>query len=53
VPAVGAFGVRATGEGGHALLKRGASRTANYQSLGDRNGEELQRVVGVGSTEPK
>jgi hypothetical protein len=32
---------------GHALLKRGAGRSANYQSLGDRSGAQLLRVVGV------
>jgi hypothetical protein len=43
VPAVGAFGVRA----GMALLKRGREASANYQPLGDRSGDELQRVVAV------
>jgi hypothetical protein len=39
VPTVGAFGVRAAGEGGHALLKRAARRSANYQSVVGRSGE--------------
>jgi hypothetical protein len=47
VPAVRALGVRAAGEGGHAPLKCVARRAANYQSLGDREGDQLQRVVGV------
>jgi hypothetical protein len=45
VPAIGAFGVRAAGEGGHGLLKRGRARRANYQSLGDRDAGEVQGVV--------
>jgi hypothetical protein len=48
-PAVGAFGVRAASESGHFLLKREAHRPANYQSLGDRNGELLHGVVGMDS----
>jgi hypothetical protein len=47
VPVVVAFGVAAAGECGHAPLKRTADRPTNYQSLGDRNGEGLQRVVAV------
>jgi hypothetical protein len=37
---------------GHALLKRAADGEANYQSLWDRNGEELQRVGGCGQGGP-
>jgi hypothetical protein len=45
VPAIGTFGVRAAGEGGHGPLKRGGRRAANFQSLVIGKAHELQRLV--------
>jgi hypothetical protein len=33
----------------HGALKRGVERSANYQSLGDRNARELLPIAGVDS----
>jgi hypothetical protein len=49
MPAVLAFGIAAAGQFG--LLKRAAERSANYQSLGDRNAARVQRVVAVDHSE--
>lgn len=35
------------GAGGHTPLKRGAGRSANYQSLEERDGGELLGIVGA------
>jgi hypothetical protein len=45
VSSVGAAGVRAAGEGGHGLLKRGWPAPANYQYVVGRNAIDPQRVV--------
>jgi len=44
VPAVGAFGVRTAGEGGHALLKRGLAGFGKLSIGGGRSAAQLQRV---------